>query len=182
MPTQPTGDPPLHICFDYDKAAARPPGYGYDARPAVPLIGTVWHSTEHSAGQSYAAVCAFLRDSPDVSAHYVVGEDGTVQRILDPGPWRAWHAGASNYQGLRDWNNFAVGVEIYHRAGTPYPAAQRAACTALGIQLMQDHPTILHNVTHRAIAIPPGRKADPTDWSDADFAAWAALLANARRI
>jgi N-acetylmuramoyl-L-alanine amidase len=171
------------ICFAYDKALRRRVGEGYDVRPNTPLIAVVWHSTEHQPGQRFADVCRYLRDSPDVSSHYVVSDTGEIQRILDPGPWRAWHAGLSAYRGLSDWNDFAVGVEIYHRAGgPPYTEAQRAACTWLGIALMQDHPTIIHNVTHRAIAIPPGRKTDPTDWPDDEFAAWAAVLAIARRI
>src|SRR5215813_9946403 len=39
-----------------------------------------------------------------VSAHYVVGEDGMVYRIV-PEHSRAWHAGASSWQGEGDVNS-----------------------------------------------------------------------------
>lgn len=171
---------PTHIVlFNYDKAAAQPLGHGYDPRPNVPLTGIVWHSTEHGAGQSFKSVCEYLRDSAEVSSHYCISATGEIQRILDPGPYRAWHAGASVYEGLRDWNNFAVGIELYHRAADPpYPLAQLYAAAWLGGQLVADHPEIVNHVMHRQIATNPyaeqppviyGRKSDPTDMSYSQF-------------
>lgn len=169
----------LLIRFDFDKAAAHPPDYGYDARPAVPLTGIVVHSTEGQRGSAFVSECRYLRDSPAVSAHYLISHLGVVQRLLDPGPWRAWHAGVSAWQGQPACNDYMVGIELHHTAGDgPYPAPQRAALAALCRQLLADHPTIRKSgiVAHRWIALPPGRKADPTDWPDAAFMAWIAGL------
>lgn len=173
---------PFSVRFDYVKSSAQPLGHGYDLRPAVPLTSVVWHSTEHGAGQSFASVCAYLRDSADVSSHYAVDVDGEIQRLLDPGKYRAWHAGASYYEGRYDWNDFAVGVELFHRQGDPpYPQIQLDAAAWLMGELLRDKPTIVEHVMHRQIACnaysaqPPiiyGRKIDPSGMSLAQFQAW----------
>lgn len=174
----------FRIRFDYDRAAAHPVGDGYTARPAIPLRGIVYHSTEHGPGQTFAACAAYLRDSDRASAHYLVGPDGEIQRILDPGPWAAWHAGYSYFAELRDWNDFAVGIECFHRAGDPWPDVQREALAWLARTLVTDHPTILYHVLHRWIACNPydawrdtggpvyGRKIDPTNWPAPAFHDW----------
>lgn len=169
----------LQIKFDFDKAMVHPVGYGYDQRPDIPLVGICVHSTEGARGSAFVSECAYLRDSPAVSAHYLISRLGVVQRLLDPGPWRAWHAGVSAWQGRAACNDYMVGIELHHTAGTgPYPAPQWAALTALVRQLMFDHPTISKAgiVCHRWIALPAGRKADPTDITDPQFAAWVAGL------
>lgn len=198
-------DPPI-IRFDYVKSDAHPlpgdpnhTGPGYDLRPLdtqgqpIPLTGIVIHSSEDPPNQTFAGLCTYLRDSRTVSAHYAIDRTGVIQRILDPGPFRAWHAGYSLYPhppapGLRDWNNFAVGIELFHRQGGPgYIVAQYAALTWLCRTLRQDHPTIeqLQIVKHAWIACNPydqqppveyGRKIDPSDWTDMDFAGWRLTL------
>ncbi|HVZ98826.1 MAG TPA: N-acetylmuramoyl-L-alanine amidase, partial [Caulobacterales bacterium] len=46
-----------------------------------------------------------------VSAHYVLDEEGVAHRIV-PEAHRAWHAGASNWEGEGDVNSRAIGIEI----------------------------------------------------------------------
>ena len=172
------------IRFDFDKAAAHPVGYGYDARPAgVALTHILLHSDEHQPGETFTETCEYGRDTRLVSWHYGIDVDGTIQRILDPGPWRAWHAGLSRYQGLDEWNDFSAGVELRHRAGEPfYPAVQMRALAWLCRQLATDHPTIrlAETALHRWVAINEdgsyGRKSDPTDTTDAFWHAWIAQL------
>lgn len=170
---------PLVIHFDYDKAAAQPVGHGYDARPpGTDLTAITLHSTEHGPGQTFAAAARYLRDSPDVSAHYLIGPDGTIQRVLDAA-WRAWHAGVSRWRDVPDCNDYSVGIEIFHRAGEgAYPAPQLAAVAGLVRALMTDHATItkagLH--LHRWCALPPGRKIDPSDLSDDWWRGWITAL------
>ena len=65
-----------------------------------------------------------------VSAHYLVEEDGTVFSLV-PEDRRAWHAGAGYWRGERDINSRSVGVELVnpgHEWGyRPFPEAQMAA-------------------------------------------------------
>jgi N-acetylmuramoyl-L-alanine amidase len=99
----------------------------------------------------------------DVSAHYVVLEDGRVVQCV-PEARRAWHAGASSWAGEEDINSCSIGVEIVnpgHDWGYPeFPLRQIAAVIALcrGIMLRRNVP--LHRVLgHSDVA--PARKKDP---------------------
>ena len=98
-----------------------------------------------------------------VSAHYVVGEDGTVYRVV-PEESRAWHAGASSWQGEGDVNSRAIGIEIVnggHDFGLPdYPAVQVDAVIALVGDILARHQLKpIQVVAHSDIA--PERKQDP---------------------
>lgn len=165
----PSDLPPFVVRFDYVKDTRWPSGHGYDPRPTIPLTGITLHTDEHGVEQPFAAVCRYLRDSAQVSAHYSVGPDGEIQRFLDPTPWRAWHAGVSSWQGVPSCNDYSVGIETYHRQGELYPSVQLVALAWLCEQLMTDHPTITRAGVHlhRWCALPMGRKSDMTDFPDA---------------
>src|SRR5262245_29428807 len=64
---------------------------------------------------------------PRVSAHYVVAENGDIYSLV-PEEHRAWHAGASSWEGEGDVNARSIGIEIVnggHDFGLPeFPAAQ----------------------------------------------------------
>ena len=99
-----------------------------------------------------------------VSAHYLVEEDGTVVQLVAEEA-RAWHAGAACWDGERDVNSCSIGIEI-HNAGhargapPPYPAAQMAAVKALVADIMRRHGVRRERVVgHSDVA--PQRKADP---------------------
>jgi N-acetylmuramoyl-L-alanine amidase len=99
----------------------------------------------------------------DVSAHYVVLEDGRVVQCV-PEAKRAWHAGVASWAGEEDINSCSIGVEIVNRGhdwGYPdFPLRQIAAVIALcrGIILRRDIP--VHRVVgHSDVA--PARKKDP---------------------
>jgi N-acetylmuramoyl-L-alanine amidase len=47
----------------------------------------------------------------EVSAHYLIDEDGTVIRLV-PEEKRAWHAGRSYWRGITDVNSASIGIEI----------------------------------------------------------------------
>ncbi|MBC7582842.1 N-acetylmuramoyl-L-alanine amidase [Tardiphaga sp. vice352] len=99
----------------------------------------------------------------DVSAHYIVLEDGRVVQTV-PESKRAWHAGLGFWAGQTDINSLSIGIEIINRGhdwGYPdYPPRQIAAVTALcrGILLRQEIPA------HRVLGhsdVSPARKKDP---------------------
>jgi N-acetylmuramoyl-L-alanine amidase len=99
----------------------------------------------------------------DVSAHYVVLEDGRIVQCV-PEAKRAWHAGIASWAGEDDINSCSIGVEIVNRGhdwGYPeFPLRQIAAVIALcrGIMLRRNVPA------HRVLAhsdVAPSRKKDP---------------------
>jgi N-acetylmuramoyl-L-alanine amidase len=99
----------------------------------------------------------------DVSAHYIVLEDGRIVQLV-PEAKRAWHAGVSSWAGEEDINSCSIGIEIVNRGhdwGYPeFPLRQIAAVIALcrGIMLRRKVPS------HRVLAhsdIAPARKKDP---------------------
>jgi N-acetylmuramoyl-L-alanine amidase len=109
------------------------------------------------------AITRLCTDGTDVSAHYIVLEDGRIVQTV-PEAKRAWHAGSSFWAGEDDINSCSIGIEIINRGhdwGYPdYPSRQIAAVTALcrGILLRHEMPT--HRVLgHSDVA--PARKKDP---------------------
>jgi len=99
----------------------------------------------------------------DVSAHYVVLEDGGIVQCV-PEALRAWHAGQSAWQGENDINSISIGIEIVNRGHDfgyqDFPLRQVAAVIALckGIMLRRQVPR------HRVLAhsdVAPARKKDP---------------------
>jgi N-acetylmuramoyl-L-alanine amidase len=99
----------------------------------------------------------------EVSAHYIVLEDGRIVQSV-PEAKRAWHAGQSSWAGEDDINSCSIGIEIVNRGhdwGYPkFPLRQIAAVIALcrGITLRRNVPN--HRVLgHSDVA--PARKKDP---------------------
>lgn len=98
-----------------------------------------------------------------VSAHYLVDENGDIHRLVDESR-RAWHAGVSYWRGVRDINSASVGIEIAnpgHDYGyRAFPDAQIDAVASLTADIMARHSLRPADVVgHSDIA--PGRKIDP---------------------
>src|SRR3982751_4945790 len=109
------------------------------------------------------AITQLCSAGTDVSAHYIVLEDGRIVQSV-PEARRAWHAGVSSWSGEEDINSCSIGIEIVNRGhdwGYPdFPSRQIAAVTALcrGIMLRRNVPS--HRVLgHSDVA--PARKKDP---------------------
>src|SRR5258705_1986088 len=99
----------------------------------------------------------------DVSAHYIVLEDGRIVQCV-PEAKRAWHAGVASWAGEEDINSSSIGIWIVnpgHDWGYPdFPPRQIAAVIALcrGIMLRRKVPP------HRVLGHPDvarARKKDP---------------------
>jgi N-acetylmuramoyl-L-alanine amidase len=122
-----------------------------------------------------------LRDpASEVSAHYMVEEDGTVHALV-PEDKRAWQAGKSWWRGHEDLNSRSIGIEIVnggHDYGLPaYPEAQIAALITLCQGILMRWPiSAARIVAHSDIA--PDRKEDPGEhfpWktlADAGIGLW----------
>jgi len=99
----------------------------------------------------------------DVSAHYLVYEDGRIIQMVRESQ-RAWHAGRSVWGDDTDINSCSIGIEIAnpgHDFGYPdFPKRQIAAVTALcrSIQTRYAIPPV-RVLAHSDVA--PSRKQDP---------------------
>jgi N-acetylmuramoyl-L-alanine amidase len=109
------------------------------------------------------AIAKLCTIGTDVSAHYIVLEDGRIIQCV-PEAKRAWHAGVAFWGGEEDINSCSIGVEIVNKGhdwGYPeFPLRQIAAVIALcrGIMLRRKVPS------HRVLAhsdVAPFRKKDP---------------------
>lgn len=102
----------------------------------------------------------------EVSAHYVVFEDGRIVQCV-PEARRAWHAGASSWQGETDINSRSIGIEIANAGhdadAPPYPELQIAALIELCSDILARNPIPPERVLgHSDVA--PLRKRDPGEW------------------
>ena len=93
----------------------------------------------------------------EVSAHFYVRRNGELWQFVGIDQ-RAWHAGASNYQGRDNCNDRSIGVEMEGLEGDEFESAQYETLSALCTAIAQRHPTP-HIAGHEHIA--PGRKTDP---------------------
>jgi len=136
------------------------PSPNFDAR-VVPPDMLILHYTGMPTGE---AALARLRDpAANVSAHYLVEEDGRVFALV-PEERRAWHAGVSFWKGERDINGRSIGIEIVnpgHEFGyRPFPAPQIEAVIGLvgeirGRWEIADARILAHS------DVAPSRKEDP---------------------
>ncbi len=101
-----------------------------------------------------------------VSAHFLIDRQGCVTQFVACRK-RAWHAGASCWQGRENCNDYAIGIEIIGDEEQPFTRIQYRQCARLCSTLMRRFPAISGEriVGHQHVA--PGRKWDPGrqwDW------------------
>lgn len=143
----------------------RSPNFG--PRPAgTPVDMLVIHYTGMPTAE--AALARLVDPAIEVSAHYVIDEDGTLHTLVDE-TMRAWHAGESFWRGETDVNSRSIGVELVnpgHEFGyRPFPEAQMAALIALARDILERYPIPPVNVVgHSDVA--PRRKTDPGELFD----------------
>jgi N-acetylmuramoyl-L-alanine amidase len=122
-------------------------------------------------GTGAEALARLCDPTAEVSAHYLIEEDGRVFALVDEDA-RAWHAGRAFWRGVRDINSTSIGIELVnpgHAFGYRlFPKPQIDALIALGRDIVTRHRIAAHNVVgHSDIA--PGRKQDPGElfpWHD----------------
>jgi N-acetylmuramoyl-L-alanine amidase len=126
----------------------------------------------HYTGMASCEAAIALLASPEsgVSSHYVISEEGEIIQMA-PEACRAWHAGASHWQGIEDINSCSIGIEIHnpgHDGGYPdFPNAQMSAVEALCVDIVDRYGIEPQRVlAHSDVA--PRRKIDPGekfDWA-----------------
>jgi N-acetylmuramoyl-L-alanine amidase len=134
------------------------PRRGVTGPDMVILHYTAMHSAE--------AALERLRDpSSEVSAHYLIAEDGRLWRLVAEDR-RAWHAGVAAWGGEHDLNSRSIGVELANTGDVPFAAPQMAALEALLANVLPRQGIPPARVLgHQCIA--PARKQDPGrrfDW------------------
>jgi len=155
-----------------NKATILAPGQGYDLRQNNPqAFSIIIHSTNGNKGSRYENEVAFLLNSRDVSAHFLIAKDGRITQFFDQiAKYRAWHSGtviAPQYN-----NNNSIGVECHFTPGESVDLPDMQAALDTLVKQLQKQFTITDIETHRAIATPKGRKIDPSHISDTDFYIW----------
>ncbi len=106
----------------------------------------------------------YYRTIPEgrVSSHFYIRRDGQLIQFVSV-LQRAWHAGASAWQGRARCNDFAIGIELEGSDNVPFTDAQYVALDALTQALRAALP-IRGIAGHSDIA--PGRKTDPGPYFD----------------
>ena len=156
----------------------RHPSPNCDARaPGEPISLVVIHNTSLPPGEfggpgveqlftnqldpdahPYYATIQGLR----VSAHFFIRRDGELIQFV-PCRLRAWHAGASCWQGRERCNDYSIGIELEGTDDQPFTQTQYEALNRLLANLRAAYP--IQGITgHSDIA--PGRKTDPGAYFD----------------
>lgn len=106
-----------------------------------------------------------------VSAHLFIRRDGEIVQFV-PFHLRAWHAGASQFEGRTACNDFSIGIEMEGEDERAFEPSQYLAAGEVIRALLAAYGTLApaRIVGHSDIA--PGRKTDPGPAFD-----WAALRA-----
>ncbi len=149
------------------------PSASFDTRPAGTTIDIlVIHYTGMTSAE--AALERLCDPAVDVSAHYLVDEDGRIVRLVEE-HHRAWHAGVASWRGASDVNARSIGIELVnpgHEFGyRAFHPAQTAALIELAGDILARHAIPARNVVgHSDVA--PSRKMDPGELFD-----WRALAA-----
>lgn len=139
----------------------------YKDQPGRKVKYIVLHSTESSTLES--AVRWMKDPSSKVSAHYVIGKDGSVVQMVELDNI-AWHMGKSSWEGHTDGelNRLSVAIELVNKNDgiDVYPDAQINSCLSIVNGLCTyyglDGTAVIR---HKDAA--PGRKRD-TDLPDYD--------------
>jgi len=139
------------------------PSPNFDER-TLPISLLILHYTGMVTGE--AALERMCEPDAEVSAHYMVEEDGRIFQLVEEDK-RAWHAGVSEWQGETNINSNSMGIEIVNGGHDhpnedgslpDFPDVQINAVIALSKDIMKRHGE-LTVLGHSDIA--PARKIDP---------------------
>ena len=131
-----------------------------------PISMIVLHYTGMRTGAE--ALERMCDPAAEVSAHYMIEEDGTVIQLVAE-EQRAWHAGRSYWRGITDINSASIGIELVnpgHEWGyRPFTEAQMDRLIPLLADIKVRHDIPRANIVgHSDVA--PARKEDPGELFD----------------
>jgi N-acetylmuramoyl-L-alanine amidase len=121
-----------------------------------PNFVIIHHTAQNSCEQT---LTTFTLPRTQVSAHYVICKDGTVQHMLHD-YLRAWHAGAGKWGNVTDINSISIGIELDNNGFEPFTEAQINNLLGVLKALKKNYSIPTANfIGHADIA--PSRKVDP---------------------
>lgn len=139
------------------------PNFGPRRDGLKPTLIVLHYTAMTSARAALERLCD---PAAEVSAHYLIGPDGTLWQLVRECD-RAWHAGAGAWRGQSDINSRSIGIELDNRGDHPFGEPQMAALEALLESVMARWEIPAAGVIgHSDMA--PGRKVDPGprfDWA-----------------
>lgn len=122
-----------------------------------PNFVIIHHTAQDSVQQTLKT---FTLVRTQVSAHYVIADDGHVTQMLND-YLRAWHAGSGIWGKNSDINSCSIGIELDNNGVEPFSASQINNLLALLRKLKKEYNIPAQNfVGHSDIA--PTRKNDPS--------------------
>ena len=117
----------------------------------------IHHTAQDSLVQTLKT---FTTTKPQVSAHYVVADDGRVVQMVND-YLRAWHGGNATWGRNTDINSASIGIELDNNGIEPFSEKQIVSLLALLTKLKKDYNIPAQNIIgHSDIA--PSRKVDPS--------------------
>ena len=131
----------------------------------------------HTGNDGVDQALRTLKDpARSVSAHYLIGRDGTIIQLVDERA-RAWHAGESKWGADTDINSASLGIELDNNGREPFSEAQISALLRLLANITQRYQIPAANVLGHA-DVAPRRKVDPSRYfpwktlADNGFGLW----------
>ena len=85
-----------------------------------PNFVIIHHTAQDSVNQTLRT---FTLAVTQVSAHYVIGRDGSIHHMVND-YLRAWHAGGGKWGNVTDMNSCSVGIELDNNGYEPFTDAQ----------------------------------------------------------
>ncbi len=108
-----------------------------------------------------------LRDLK-VSSHLLIRRQGELVQFV-PFDKRAWHAGASSWQGRERCNDFTVGIELEGCDDKPFEDIQYHRLAEVIQSLCKYYPKLNYERILGHEHISPGRKTDPGPYFEWDY-------------
>lgn len=157
------------LTTDYaDTVSAMPDHNIKDLKYADNFVGTtnfnlrkpqyviIHHTAQQSVEQTLRT---FTLERTQVSAHYVIGRDGSVHHMLND-YLRAWQAGSGRWNNITDMNSCSIGIELDNDGFMPFTDKQIESLLKVlkGLKERFDIPTS-NFIGHADFA--PLRKNDP---------------------
>lgn len=138
------------------------PNFGERRGGARPDLVVIHYTAMPTAAAARERLCD---PAHEVSAHWLIAEDGTTEQLVDEAH-RAWHAGAGQWGSITDVNSRSIGIELANTGAQPFPEPQMAALERLLAGIMARWSIAPERIIgHSDMA--PARKSDPGprfDW------------------